>query len=85
MEELFVDLPYQKRRIGTQLLKHVKKKKKFLETSVYQVNTGAIIFYTKQGFRINKEKQNCIYLERETGQWKLRMRWDQKENMINDI
>jgi len=51
------------------------KDKKFLEISVYQLNTGAIIFYTKQGFKI-KKNHNSIYVENKTGQWKLRMRWD---------
>ncbi len=81
IEELFVDLPYQRKGtdkekgIGTQLLEYAKKDKKFLEISVYQLNTGAIIFYTKQGFKI-KKNHNSIYVENKTGQWKLRMRWD---------
>ena len=84
MEELFVDLPYQRKGtdtekgIGTQLLEHVKKNKTFLETSVYQLNTGAIIFYAKQGFEV-KKGQDGIYVENKTGQWKLWMRWEEKE------
>lgn len=75
IDELFVDLPYQKNDIGTNLLKQIKKDKdyKALELNVYQLNTGAIIFYAKRGFRIKKEQENCVYLEPETGQWKLLM------------
>ena len=79
VEELFVDLPYQRKGtatekgIGTQLLEHVKKGKEFLESTVYQLNTGAIIFYAKQGFEI-KKAPGSVYVEGKTGQWKLRMR-----------
>ncbi|MHC4574434.1 MAG: GNAT family N-acetyltransferase [Planctomycetota bacterium] len=85
VEELFVDLPYQRKGtdtekgIGTQLLEHVKKDKTFLETTVYQLNTGAIIFYAKQGFEI-KKGQDSIYVENKTGQWKLWMRWKKDSN-----
>ena len=71
MEELFIDLPYQKQRIGTQLLEYVRNDKAFLETDVYQLNTDAIIFYAKKGFNFR-----TIRLENGTGKWKIRMRWD---------
>lgn len=83
MEELFVDLPYQRKGIATKLLEHITKDKTFLETHVYQLNTGAIIFYAKQGFRIKKEQQNCVRVEMETGQWKLLMRWDKCKKEIH--
>lgn len=77
MEELFIDLPYQRKGIGTRLLRDVRENKKFVETSVYQLNTDAVIFYAKNGFKIKREQEGAVYVEPETGQWKLRMRWDE--------
>jgi len=79
VEELFVSPQYQGHDIGSKLLEEMKKGKDFLEITVYQLNTGAIIFYTKEGFEIKKGK-NSVYIEEKTGQWKLRMRWE-KDNV----
>jgi len=75
VEELFVSPQYQGHGIGSKLLEEIKKGKDFLEITVYQLNTGAIIFYTKKGFKI-KNGDNSVYIEEKTGQWKLRMRWE---------
>lgn len=78
VEELFVSPQYQGNDIGSKLLEGIKKSKDFLEVTVYQLNTGAIIFYTKKGFEI-KNGKDSVYIEDKTGQWKLRMRWE-KDN-----
>jgi putative acetyltransferase len=77
VEELFVSPQYQGKGIGSKLLKEIKEGKDFLEVTVYQLNTGAIIFYKKEGFEI-KNGEDSVYIEDKTGQWKLRMRWDRK-------
>jgi ribosomal protein S18 acetylase RimI-like enzyme len=75
VEELFVDSQYQRQGIGSKLLKNARGGKAFLEQTVYHLNTDAIIFYAKQGFKI-KDGENSVYVEKKTGQWKLRMRWE---------
>ncbi|MBN2019797.1 MAG: GNAT family N-acetyltransferase [Sedimentisphaerales bacterium] len=83
VEELFVSPEYQGQDIGSKILDEIKKDKEFLEVNVYQLNTGAIIFYTKQDFDVKKGEKS-FHIEKDTGQWKIRMRWE-KDPLLSQL
>lgn len=71
IEGIFVDEASQSKTIGTQLLHHVKGRKRRLTLEVYQKNTRAIAFYKKEDFSIQDET-----LDRETGEKAYYMSWN---------
>lgn len=61
---LFVDPDHQGEGIGSALLEHAKSLESRLELSVYSMNSRAVAFYERHGFRTMDERFDDM-----TGQW----------------
>lgn len=67
---LFVSHQAQSHGIGKQLLDYAKSVKPQLTLSVYQENSGAVNFYQRENFQIDKEQ-----IDQDTGQKEFLMSW----------
>lgn len=66
LTHLYVDLPDQKRGVGSSLLEHVKGlRPKRLELWVFQKNEGARRFYERHGFRLVRLTDGAGNMEQE--------------------
>jgi putative acetyltransferase len=68
--ELFVDHSYQRRGIGSALIKHLMETKQLLHANVYMLNYRAIRFYIRNDFVITG-----LYAEERTGFAKFVVEW----------
>lgn len=69
---LFVDVRYQKQRIGTKLLQYVRRRRPNMQLHVFIRNTSALRFYQKCGFKAVSERTDEGTQEKE-----LLMAWAQ--------
>ena len=67
---LFVDVPYQKQGIGKKLMEYVKEKRTFLRLAVYCRNESAVLFYKRNGFKVE-----CTEMNEDTGEDNYIMAW----------
>ena len=70
IEGIFIKKEFQNKGIGTQLIKNIMKQKEKLSLRVYEKNSKAINFYTKNAFKI-KEKE----IDKDTGESEYLMEW----------
>ena len=68
LDSLFVLPPFQRRGIGTAVLRHCQRAYPSLLLYVFRANRGAIRLYEKMGFSITKEVGKTRYI----------MQWQQK-------
>lgn len=67
---LFVAPPFQKQRIGTKLLRYIRRRRPHLSLKVYIKNEAALRFYQSAGFKILGEQTDPT-----TGETELMMSW----------
>ncbi len=61
---LCVHPEYQRKRVGTVLLRHVLKRYQSLDLYVERSNRGARIFYEKHGFKVLGGKTRVLHMQR---------------------
>lgn len=69
---LFVHPQYQRQKIGTKLLRYIRRRRPNMQLKVFIRNVNALAFYQKHGFRAVAEST-----DEETGEAELLMAWAQ--------
>lgn len=72
---IFVDGQYRCKKIGKQLLDHIKKRHSSFSLNVYQKNRRAVSFYLREGLFIVSNGTDC-----DTSQADYTMKWEQSRN-----
>ena len=78
MASFFIDPQFQRKRLGTELMKSIQKNKQTIELAVYERNRKALSFYRKNGFEVidqarrnPKDRKSLKYLV---------MKWEVQNN-----